>query len=374
MEMAALYRACQGRVRADDICHMPLTWVAVPAQSAAPAAPRDHGAQSQPVPDRSIQPPRDTLSGVLASFRAERAVTARFALHAPWALQSRGVEGVLIRMCTGAPYWLTVRGEAPVRLAPRDIALLPHGGAHDIASDPALVPRPIAGLIQAHTVGAHGDHPIVFTHGEGGPATQLYSLHLWMPGRGMSAMLRALPALVVLRAHATPGNGALALALESLVDETIAQQPGWKLAAARMADLLLVQLLRAHLATTPQAQEGTGVGWLRGMDDDRIAQALVALHEHPARPWTVDALAKTAGLSRTVFAERFRALVGATPMGYLLSFRMTLAAEMLRQRRRGLAQVAAAVGYGSDKAFARAFTRWAGETPAAWVRRNGAPS
>lgn len=312
----------------------------------------------------------DALSGVLATFRAERAVTARFTLHGPWALQSRGVEGVLIRMCTGAPYWLTVQGEAPVCLAPRDIALLPHGGAHTIASDPTLVPRPIAGLIQAHTVGAHGDHPIVFTHGEGGAATQLYTLHLWMPGRGLGAMLRALPALVVVRAQAAPGSGALALAMESLVDETIAQQPGWKLAAARMADLLLVQLLRAHLAAAPQVSSG----WLRGMDDEHIAQALVALHEHPARPWTVDALAKAAGLSRTVFAERFHLLVGATPMGYLLAFRMTLATEMLRQRRRGVAQVAAAVGYGSDKAFVRAFARWAGETPAAWTRRQAAPA
>ncbi len=345
------------------------------------------------------QPPRDVLSGVLATFRAERAVTARFALHAPWALQSRGVEGVLIRMCTGAPYWLTVHGEAPVFVDTRDIVLLPHGGAHDIASDPARAPQPIAGLIQAHTVGAHGDHPIVFTHGEGGPATHLYSLHLWMPGRGMDsrpvalkgartagpgaggssipAMLRALPALVILRAKTTPSAGSLALAMEALVDETIAQQPGWKLSAARMADLLLVQVLRAHLAAAPQAGGGiansTGIGWLRGMDDEHIAQAIVAMHEQPATTWTVDALAQAAGLSRSVFAERFHALVGATPMGYLLSFRMTLASEMLRQRRAGPAQVAEAVGYESDKSFARAFARWAGETPAAWQRRHAAP-
>lgn len=307
----------------------------------------------------------DTLSRVLAACRSERAATARFSLTAPWALCSEGTQGLLIRTVAGAPCWLTVAGQAPVPLNEGDIALLPSGVAHGVASDPALPPEPIQALITAHMRGRHGDHPLCFAHGGGGALTELYSLHLWVPAEVLAPVLRQLPPLLVLRHGESPAHALLALSMRALVDDSLHQRPGWQLSANRMADLLLVHLLRQWLDQTPAGGAAT---WWRGLDDMRIARAVALMQQEPARPWTVDTLARACGLSRTVFNERFRTLMGQSPMDHLVAQRMALAKRLLRERRQGLWAVAEAVGYGSDKAFARAFQRHVGSTPAAWLR------
>jgi AraC-like DNA-binding protein len=312
----------------------------------------------------------DVLSHVLATYKSERAVTARFSLSSPWALHSTGVDGPLIRMCNGAPYWITLDGAEPVPVAPHDIAMLPQGSAHTVSSAPGLEAMPFRDLIAAHSVGRHGDHPIVFSHGGGGQATELFSLHLWMPAEGLGSIIGSLPPLIVLRQAQISTTASLAQAMESLVNETVAQRPGWQLSAARMADLLLVHILCEHLYAEPQGQQ---TGRLRGLDDESIARAMSLMHERPEHPWSVATLAQASYLSRTVFSERFRALVGVTPMHYLGSYRMTLAAEKLKNRQLSLHQVAEAVGYASEKAFSRAFQRWTGMTPSAYARRHGRP-
>lgn len=160
-------------------------------------------------------------------------------------------------------------------------------------------------------------------------------------------------------------TASLAQTMASLVDQSLLQPPGWQLATARMADLLLVHVLGEHL----RASAERGAGMLRGMADQGIARAMLAIHDHPERPWTVATLASACYLSRTVFSERFRHLVGMTPMQYLTSYRMAVAAEKLKDPALTLDEVAAAAGYESDKAFARAFRRWNGVTPAAFARR-----
>lgn len=314
-----------------------------------------------------MPPQADTLSRVLAACRSERATTARFDLSAPWSLRSHGVEGLLIRLGVGAPYWLTPEGEPPVLLRSGDIALLPHGGAHTVASDPGLPAMPFRELIEKHQQGRHGDHPITFTHGGGGAATALYSLHVWMPAAALRPLLQPLPALIVLRQDDAPANALLALSMQGLVDETLHQHPGWQLSAARLSDLLLVHLLQQHLLSAPGGREH----WWQGLDDVRIATALERLHQAPAQHWTLDTLARACGLSRSVLSERFAGLVGCPPMEYLTRHRMALASQLLRERRLSLWAVAEAVGYGSDKALARAFERQMGVTPHAYQRQHG---
>ncbi|OVZ57577.1 hypothetical protein CDO44_17620 [Pigmentiphaga sp. NML080357] len=308
--------------------------------------------------------PSDLLSRLLAHWRSDRAVTARFSLSAPWALRSAGVEGALIRMCAGAPYWLAVGAEAAIPLEAGDIAMLPHGDAHTISSAPGLPAQPFQPLIAAHQVGAHGDQPIVFAHGGDGPATEMFSLHLWLPD-GPGALAHALPSLIVIRQREAPMTGALAQAMESLVNQSLEQPPGWQLATARMADLLLVHILGEYLRTPAERR----AGMLRGMQDRSIARAMLRIHEHPEQPWTVATLAAESHLSRTVFSERFHRLVGMTPMQYLSSYRMAIAAEKLKNPGSNLDEVAQSVGYESGKAFSRAFRRWNGMTAAQYARR-----
>ncbi|OVZ65284.1 hypothetical protein CDO46_06195 [Pigmentiphaga sp. NML030171] len=307
----------------------------------------------------------DLLSRLLAHWRSDRAVTARFTLSAPWALRSDGVEGALIRMATGTPYWIAVGQDEPQRIEAGDILMLPHGDTHTISSTPGLPARPFQPLIAAHQVGAHGERPIVFSHGGDGAVTGMFSLHLWMPESGVGTLVDTLPRLIVIRRSEAPMTAALAQTMESLVDQSLLQPPGWQLATARMADLLLAHILGEHL----RASAERGAGMLRGMADQGIARAMLAIHDHPGRPWTVATLASACHLSRTVFSERFRHLVGMTPMQYLASYRMAVAAEKLKDPALTLDDIAAVVGYESDKAFARAFRRWNGMTPAAYARR-----
>jgi hypothetical protein len=125
--------------------------------------------------------PDDLISLVLGTLRTDRAVTARFSLNAPWAQRSEGVEGLLLRVCTGHPYWIRMDGLAAVHVQPGDIVMLPQGGPHVVASDISLETVPFRELLQRHMRGAHGDHPITFSHGGDGEATEVFSFHLWMP-------------------------------------------------------------------------------------------------------------------------------------------------------------------------------------------------
>lgn len=304
-------------------------------------------------------------------------MTASFRLRAPWALYSAGTEGALIRMCTGSGYWICVDGGTPVEIGPRDIVLLPRGTTHTVSSarDPGDSVIPFADLLKAHMIGRHGDHPIELTYGTDGtgsadtPPTQLFSLHLWMPALDVGAIPAELPPMIVLRADNLALAHTLANTMELLVQESLAQRPGWQLSAARMGDLLLVHILGEYLCTPAAARQGT----LNVLDDPGIARAIAAIQEAPQRDWSIAQLAAVAYLSRTVFAERFRALLGLPPMQYLSAYRMNLAAERLRQPRARLVEVAEAVGYASEKAFSRAFQRWMGVSPTQYQRDSSAP-
>jgi AraC-like DNA-binding protein len=309
-------------------------------------------------------PSGDLISLVLGTLRTDRAVTARFSLTAPWALRSEGVEGLLVRVCTGEPYWIQVDGLDAVQVQPGDIVMLPQGGPHVAASAIGLDPVPFRSLLQRHMRGAHGDHPITFAHGGGGAATELFSLHLWMPQHQGVSLLSWLPPLVVLRAADIATTRTLALATQALVDETIEQRPGWPLATARMADLLLVHVLREHLHHAPADTRG----WLQGVQDKAIGKALAQMHAHPELPWSVETLARASHQSRSVFSERFVELMGTTPLRYLTSVRMGIARQQFLKGADDVWRVAQGVGYASEKAFSRAFERWAGLTPSQCIK------
>lgn len=307
----------------------------------------------------------DTLSEILSVCRSERAVTAHFSLTAPWGLQSEGVSGAMIRMARGAPYWITLPGTAPVRVEPGDLVMLPLGAPHTLQSDPGVSTTPFAEVIAQKTVGLLDEKPLVFHHGDGGDATEMFSALLWFSAYCRHSVFKILPPLIHIRAHDLPIASTLATTMQSLTTETLDQRPGWRLSAGRMGELLLVNILREYLGTA----SAVGTGCLRGLSDPAIARAISGIHRAPQQVWTVQSLAREAGMSRSSFSERFKELVGDTPINYLSAHRMALAAEQLESSARPLQQIAEAAGYESDKVFARAFRRWSGLTPRAYLRR-----
>jgi len=134
-----------------------------------------------------------------------------------------------------------------------------------------------------------------------------------------------------------------------------------------LSELLFVEAVSHYIAELPEDRKG----WLAGLRDPQIGQALALMHATPAKDWSAEALASEVGMSRSGFAERFTSLVGQPPMQYLTYWRMQLAAQKLRESKDAVAQVGYAVGYESEAAFSRAFKREFGAAPASWRRNSG---
>ena len=147
--------------------------------------------------------------------------------------------------------------------------------------------------------------------------------------------------------------------LDQLVEERASGLPGALLASAQLAQLLFIQILRAHLKTATHMP----VGWLRAMGDPRISPALRLMHAEPARSWHLEELASACAMSRTTFASHFRRVAGVTPLNYLTNWRMRLAERALRQETTPVAIIAQSLGYTSESAFSNAFKRLTGKSP-----------
>jgi transcriptional regulator GlxA family with amidase domain len=133
--------------------------------------------------------------------------------------------------------------------------------------------------------------------------------------------------------------------------------------------VLLTEVLFIHVARIMLADEQVpGAGWLTALRDPRLGAALAAIHDEPERPWTLGGLARRAGLSRSVFAERFHDRLGVPPMTYLAHWRLRLAARWLRESQLSTAEIVHRVGYSSPAAFHRAFKREFAAAPTEYRR------
>ncbi|MCK9983812.1 MAG: hypothetical protein AzoDbin1_00284 [Azoarcus sp.] len=177
-------------------------------------------------------------------------------------------------------------------------------------------------------------------------------------GRG-NPLARALPSLLVIRLADVPGLDA---SVRLLLDEAFERRYGRQAIIDRLCEVVLVHMLRHTIE-----RHVASAGLFAGLADSRLARAIHAMHEQPARRWTLEALAETAGMSRARFAVNFRETVGQTPLDYLTDWRIGLAQTLLRKGR-PVKIVADEVGYGSAAALARAFTARLGMPPMAWTR------
>jgi AraC-like DNA-binding protein len=152
--------------------------------------------------------------------------------------------------------------------------------------------------------------------------------------------------------------------MQALASEMAEQAPGSEVVATRLAEVLFIQVLRAHIASEPERNKG----WLRGIFDPQVGAALSAVHDSVSKPWTVESLAAAATMSRSAFAVRFKELLGQTPLEYVTEWRMQKAMQLLQQRDKKLIDVARSVGYESDAAFSKAFKRVVGANPGEYLK------
>ena len=176
-------------------------------------------------------------------------------------------------------------------------------------------------------------------------------------------LLSLMPPVVHIPASAPGDGGAIQSTLRLLAGELGGRSPGSRSVVARLTDVLLVHMLREWLEGDQES-----ASWLRALRDPQIAAVIAAMHERPAEPWTLATLAESVNLSRATLARRFTELVGEPPLTYLTRWRMDLAARRLRETTEPVSVIAHGVGYTSEFAFSRAFTRMRGEAPGRYRR------
>ena len=298
----------------------------------------------------------DPLSDIVALLRPHDCVAAGLDAGGDWSIRFERHAGLKCNAVLKGACWLAVEGDAaPIRLEAGDCVVLPHGRSFLLSARRTRTGE------DARTVYAPVAHGGTTVHGGGGDFFMTGSRFL-VSGPAAKRLLGALPAAVVVRPGA--GREAVRWALGRIAEELREPRPGGALSIAHLSHVVLLEVLRCHLEDASPVPDG----WLAALADPRVSRAVAAIHDDPARPWTVAQLASRAGLSRTAFAVRFRRVAGRTPMGYLTEWRMLVAAERLRGTEASVARVAEAVGYGSEGAFAVAFKRAMGEPPRRYAR------
>jgi AraC-like DNA-binding protein len=293
----------------------------------------------------------DPFSDILRLTNAQTVVSAVFVTGGPWAVRFPALNYIKFFALVKGGCWLCIDGQAqPVRIAAGDVVLFSLHRSFVLASDLALEPVEAQSLFT-------GDFSRVAKLGEGEDCIQIGGKVKLDPVSG-GLLEDVLPPLIHVRAS-SPQATVLQWLLDQIVRERSAELPGANVASGQLAQLMLVQVLRAHLA---EAQDFPP-GWLRALGDARIAPALRLMHGDPARPWQLEELASAVAMSRTTFALRFKTVAGVPPLTYLSWWRMRLAERSLREERTPLLALALSLGYASESAFSNAFKRIVGMAP-----------
>ena len=296
------------------------------------------------------------LSDIVSLLRPHDCVAAGLDAGGDWAVRFRRHEGLKCNAVLKGECWLAVEGvPEPLRLETGDCVILPHGRPFLISA------RRRSSGQDAETLYSPVRHGGTAVYGGGGDFFMTGSRFL-LSGPAADVLLAALAPVVLVRPDARQET--VRWSLERIAEALREPRPGGALAISHLSHVVLLQALGCHLENAPP---GTG-GWLAAIADPQLSRAVAAMHEDPARAWTVEALASRAGLSRTSFATRFRETVRQTPMGYLTQWRMLFAAERLCRTGASIARVAGEVGYASESAFAVAFKRATGVSPGRYAR------
>jgi AraC-like DNA-binding protein len=317
----------------------------------------------------------DALSETLRVVRLVGAIFIQARFTAPWCYQSPSADTVapileptadrvvIFHLITEGECFVELGNEPPVRLSAGDVVVFPQGDAHRMNSQPGLPPAQGGRLADMLT-----RRPRQLNYGGGGATTRLVCGYLACDERLARLLLAGLPP--VLRVNVRGSNAGIWLesSLRYALAEARSPRPGGAGVLAKLSEVLFIEVLRLYMN---EQSEGR-TGWLAGLSDRIVGAALNALHRRPAEAWTLERLARAAGTSRSVLAERFQHLVGSSPMQYLTQWRMVLAANLLCRSDAPLARIAEDVGYQTDAAFSRAFRREYGAPPAAWRRRQSA--
>ncbi|WP_233887426.1 AraC family transcriptional regulator [Paraburkholderia flagellata] len=317
----------------------------------------------------------DAVSDVLRAVRLSGAVFLNGTFTAPWCLIGRTDASLCGAYLPASErvvsYHLVVEGNCWVKLSDDpgsaihvhagELIVVPQGETHIIGSAIDLVPVPSDSLLAGQMAAAPGE-VMTLSHGGGGAATRIVCGFLACDDTLNNPLLSSLPRLFKIDMRQDPRAAWLESSLKLAAAEAAETRAGGTIVLARLSELLFVEAIRSCIEALPEDQ----TGWLAGVRDRYVGRALSLLHGQAAHPWTVDALARKVGLSRSALAQRFTDFLGQPPMQYLARWRMQIAAHELLTGSKPLTAVAEQIGYESEAAFSRAFRREFGMPPAGW--------
>ncbi len=298
----------------------------------------------------------DPLSGVLSLLKPRNSMCGGIDAGGDWSVQFPRHEGIKCYAVVSGQCWLAVEGVAEAaHLKAGDCFLLPLGRPFRLASDLALESVDHRAMISAPLQGR------IITWNGGGDVFSVGG-YFELDGSQAGLLLGMLPPIVHIKKESD--RSALRWSMERMMQELREPEPGGFLVVQHLAQMLLVQALRAHLAA---GVEGA-VGWLSALADPQMGAAITAMHDDPAHPWTLHELAGCVGMSRSTFALKFKEAVGQSPMGYLTRWRMLLAGDRLANSGDPISAVSLSLGYESESAFSTAFKRVMGCSPRRYGR------
>ena len=319
--------------------------------------------------DRSLAD--DPLAEGLRALRMRGSLFSRAEMVAPFGVRSGPLPfGVFHAVASGRCVLRTpeLDRSEPIELVEGDVVYLPHGADHILADTEfrAAAPRSSFGT----RPGPDGMEVLHVPGERGGELTTVLCGRVELDEDAIHPVVQLLPDVIhvsrradevggVDRVDGVGGVGAQVPALISLISTELANGgQGAAAMVARLTDVLVLHMVRHHVEHLTDAD----TGWLRGMGDPLVSQAIALIHKRPDQPWTAAGLAREIGMSRSAFFKRFRELVGEGPIEYLTRWRMHLANHHLREGR-SVSMAARSVGYASEASFSDAFLRVTGSRP-----------
>ncbi len=301
----------------------------------------------------------DPLSDVISLLKPHSFTGSGFDVGGAHSVQFPRFEGIKYYALVSGRLWLLVEGTSEaVHLDAGDCVLLTGGHPCRLTTDLSL-PATDAAVFKS-AIRHNGD---IATLNGGGDSLTLGG-HFLISGLHANVLLDLLPPVIHIRKESV--DPTFQWSIDFLMRELRTSRPGSSLVEQHLASLILIQALRVYLS---EGSHGIS-GWLFALSDEKISRALIAIHGDPAERWTLQKLAAIAGMSRSLFAQRFKVTVGSSAMEYVTKWRMFKAAERLMDFHDPIAEIAPSLGYESESAFSAAFKRVLGCSPRQYARNH----
>ncbi|MEM9223224.1 MAG: AraC family transcriptional regulator [Pseudomonadota bacterium] len=315
-----------------------------------------------PDPDAIAQPIGDPLGEILHLLKLTGTFYCQSRLSAPWGVAIPGFPGVMsFAVIFGGCCWLTVGEDDPFTIEKGNLVLMTGGAPVKFQSDLGaavltLEELPIRKVTELFET---------LEYGGGGAETSIMYGLVRIDHAASGMLMALLPDVLKVDPYEEDAGSWLEGTLQFIAREARELRPGGETVITRLADVVVIEAIRRWLNHSPDADRG----WLKAARDPQIGRAVIAIHRAPARDWSLETLARVAGMSRSAFSARFTALVGSPAMQYLATWRMHLARQKLLETALPMSAIANELGYQSEPAFNRAFKRVFNEPPGQVRRR-----